>query len=254
MKWKSQTHSAFGKFSNLEKFPGITTLFLKLAEDDKLTGLQNITKKAFHMLIPKRTTKHCGTICCSKISSLGELFLFLVQTLIFLNYSVFSAHRLTTWMDYKPLSSFEDMICWSGNLAIWQSGSNLAAIWQQSGSNLVIWEWQSCITATSTSMAMSMAMAMAMAIAMAICYRDCCWNNISRQARRTQWQRTQPFARLLVVDFPNLKLPTEIPPWDELHKTVNSTCWLFLYHLGKFLEKKKLPRHDYVKRPKFNKE
>jgi hypothetical protein len=26
------------------------------------------------------------------------------------------------------------------------------------------------------------------------------------------------------VDFPNLKLPTEIPPWDKLHKTVSSTC------------------------------
>jgi hypothetical protein len=36
----------------------------------------------------------------------------------------------------------------------------------------------------------------------------------------------------LVVDFPNLKLPTGIPPWDELHKTVSSTCWLLLYHLG----------------------
>ncbi len=48
-----QTHSLFGNFSNLEKFPGITTLFLKLAEDDNLTGLQTITKKAFHMLISK---------------------------------------------------------------------------------------------------------------------------------------------------------------------------------------------------------
>ncbi len=28
MKWKSQTHSAFEKNSNLEKFPGITTLFV----------------------------------------------------------------------------------------------------------------------------------------------------------------------------------------------------------------------------------
>ncbi len=66
-------------------------------------------------------------------------------------------------MDYKPSSSFEHMIWYSGNLAIWQSG-NLAAIWQQSGIYLAIWEWQSCITATSTSMAMVMAIAMAMAL------------------------------------------------------------------------------------------
>jgi hypothetical protein len=62
-------------------FPGITTLFLKLAEDDTLAGLQIITKKAFHMLISKRTIKHCGTFCYSKISLLGESFLFLVQML-----------------------------------------------------------------------------------------------------------------------------------------------------------------------------
>ncbi len=81
MKWKSQTHSAFGNFSILENFSGITTLFLNLTEDDNLTGLETITKKAFHMLISKRTKKHCGTICHSKISSLGELFLSLVQML-----------------------------------------------------------------------------------------------------------------------------------------------------------------------------
>ncbi len=27
----------------------------------------------------------------------------------------------------------------------------------------------------------------------------------------------------VVVDFPNLRLPTNIAPWDELHKTVSST-------------------------------
>jgi hypothetical protein len=42
----------------LEKLPGICTLFLKIAEDDNLTALQTITKKAFHMLISNRTTKH----------------------------------------------------------------------------------------------------------------------------------------------------------------------------------------------------
>ncbi len=139
MKWKSQTHPAFGIFSNLETFPGITTLFLKLAEDDNLTGLQTITKKAFHILISKRTTKHCGTICCSKISSLGS-FYFLFKCWKVLNLLCFSAHRLTIWIDYKPLSSFKHMIWRSGNLAIWQSG-NPAAIWQQSGSNLAaIWQ------------------------------------------------------------------------------------------------------------------
>ncbi len=92
MKCKSQTHSAFGKFSHLDKFPGITTLFLKLAEDDNLTGLQTITKKAFHMLISKKTTKHCGTICYSKISSLGELFLLFVQMLKSFELTLFFQH------------------------------------------------------------------------------------------------------------------------------------------------------------------
>jgi hypothetical protein len=68
-------------FQIWNKFTGMTALFLKLAEDDNLTGLQTITKKAFHMLISKRTTNYCGTICHSKISSLGEFFLFLVQML-----------------------------------------------------------------------------------------------------------------------------------------------------------------------------
>ncbi len=104
-------------------------------------------------------------------------------------------------MDYKPSSSFEYLIWQSGNLAIWQPG-NLAAIWQQSGSNLAIWEWQSCIIATSTSMAMVMAMAMAMSM----CHRDCCWNNISRQVRRPQQQRTQPFSRLRGSRFSKLKI------------------------------------------------
>jgi hypothetical protein len=79
-------------FSNLEKFPGITTLLHKLAEDDNLTGLQTIAKKAFCMLISKRTTKHCGTICCSKISSLGKLFLFLVQILKSFELALFFQH------------------------------------------------------------------------------------------------------------------------------------------------------------------
>ena len=44
--------------AHLEKLPGIRTLFLEIAEDDNLTGLQTITKKAFHILISNRTTKH----------------------------------------------------------------------------------------------------------------------------------------------------------------------------------------------------
>ncbi len=51
-----------------------------------------------------------------------------------------------------------------------------------------------------------MAMVMAMAIEMAMCQRDCHWNNISRQARRTQRQRTQPFARLCGSRFSELKI------------------------------------------------
>ena len=46
---ESQTPSAIGNFSNLEKFPGITTLFLKLAEDANFTGLQTITKTALRL-------------------------------------------------------------------------------------------------------------------------------------------------------------------------------------------------------------
>jgi hypothetical protein len=57
-----------------------------------LTGLQTITKKAFHMLISKRTTKHCGTICYSKISSLGKWFLFLVQMLKSFELTLFFQH------------------------------------------------------------------------------------------------------------------------------------------------------------------
>jgi hypothetical protein len=87
------THSAFGNFSNLEKIPGITALFFKLAEDDNLTRLQTITKKAFHILISKRRTNYCGTICHSKISSLGELSLFLVQMLKSFELTLFFQHR-----------------------------------------------------------------------------------------------------------------------------------------------------------------
>jgi hypothetical protein len=46
----------------------------------------------------------------------------------------------------------------------------------------------------------------------------------------------------MVVDFPNSKLPTGIPPWDELHKTVSSRCWLLLYHLGNFSEEENFPK------------
>ncbi len=137
MKWKSQTHSAFGNFSNLETFPGITTLFLKLAEDDHLTGLQTITKRAFHMLISKRTTKHCGTICYSKISSLGKLFLFLVQMLKSIELTLFFQH--TDWPLEWTTNHRQALNIWSGDLAMWQSGN--LAIWQQSGSNLeAIWQ------------------------------------------------------------------------------------------------------------------
>jgi hypothetical protein len=147
MKLKSQTHSAFGNSPKFGKFPGITTLFLKLAEDDNLTGLQTITKKAFHMLISKKTTKQCGTICYFKTSSLDELFLFLVQMLKSFELILFFQH--TDWPLEWTTNHRQALNIWSGylaiwhsgNLAIWQSGSNLAAIWQQSGSNLAeIWQ------------------------------------------------------------------------------------------------------------------
>ncbi len=143
MKWKSQTHSALGNFSNLEKFPGITTLFHKLAEDDNLTGLPTITKKAFHILISKRTTKQCGTICYSKISSLGKLFLFIVQLLKSFELTLFFEH--TDWPIEWTTNHRQALNIWPGNLAIWQSGnpaicqqsgSNLAAIWQSGNGNL----------------------------------------------------------------------------------------------------------------------
>jgi hypothetical protein len=51
-----------------------------------------------------------------------------------------------------------------------------------------------------------MAMVMAMAMAMAMCHRDCHWNNIPKQARRTQLQRTQPFARIRGSRFSKLKI------------------------------------------------
>jgi hypothetical protein len=64
----------------LETFPGITTLFLKLAKDDNLTGQQTITKKAFHILFSKRTTNYCGTGCyAQKLSSVAQFGLDLAQ-------------------------------------------------------------------------------------------------------------------------------------------------------------------------------
>ncbi len=244
MKWKSQTHSAFGNFSNLRKVHGITTLFLKLAEDYNLTGLQTITKKSFHMLISKRTTKHCGTICCSKISSLGELFLFLVQMLKSFELTLFFQH--TDWPlewttnHHQALNIWSgDLAIWqSGNLAIWQSNSNLTAIWLQSGSNLAIWEWQSCMTATSTSMTM----VMAMAIAMAMCHRDCCWNNISRQARRTQRQTTQPFARPRGSRFSKLKITNRNSTMGWVTQNGEQHPLIIFIPFGKIFGKEKITK------------
>ncbi len=82
-------------FFKLGKFPGVTTLFLKLANDDNFTGLQTITKKAFHMLISKRTTNYCGTISHPELSLLDKLFLFLVQMLKSFELTLFFQH--TDW-------------------------------------------------------------------------------------------------------------------------------------------------------------
>jgi hypothetical protein len=43
----------------------------------------------------------------------------------------------------------------------------------------------------------------------------------------------------VVVDFPNLKLPAGIPPWDKLHETVSFThSYLTCPHTGIFPKQK----------------
>ncbi len=115
------------------------------------------------------------------------------------------------------------MNIWSGNLAIWQ----------QSGSNLAIWEWQSCITATSTSMAMVMTMAMAMAMF----HRDCRWNNILKQARRTQRQRKQPFVRLRGSRFSKLKTANRNSTMGWVTQNGEQHVLIIFIPFGKFSEK-----------------
>jgi hypothetical protein len=73
----------------LEKNPGLTTLFLKLAEDDKLTGLQTITKKAFHMLVSKRTTNIAAQSVTPKYHHWASCFYFLLNVEKFLTYFFF---------------------------------------------------------------------------------------------------------------------------------------------------------------------
>ncbi len=194
------------------------------------------------MLISKRTSKHCGTICYSKISSLVEIFLFLVQMLKSFELTLFFQH--TDWPLEWTTNHRQALNIWSGNLAIWQSG-NLAiwqsgklAIWQQYGSNLAIWELQHCITATSTSMAM----VMAMAIAMAMCHRDCRWNNISRQARRTQRQRTQPFARLPGSRFSKLKITNRDSTMGWVTQNDEQHVLIIFITFGKIFGKEKITK------------
>ncbi len=44
----------------------------------------------------------------------------------------------------------------------------------------------------------------------------------------------------VVINFPNLKLPAGIPPWDELHQTVSFTLSLLTYpHMGFFSKPEK---------------
>ncbi len=116
---------------------------------------------------------------------------------------------------------------WTYDLAIWQSGSNLA-----------IWEWQSCITAASTSMAMVMAMAMAMAM----CHRDCRWNNISKQARRTQRQRTQPFARLRGSRFSKLKITNRNSTMGWVTQNGEQHVLIICIPFGKIFGKEKITK------------
>ncbi len=104
-----------------------------------------------------------------------------------------------------------------------------------SGSNLAIWEWQSCITATSTSMAMVMAMAMALAM----CHRDCRWNNISSQARRIQWQRTQPFARLRGSRFSKLKVTSRNSSMEWVTQNGEQHVLMIFYTIWEHFRKRK---------------
>ncbi len=90
---------------NLSSFHSILHKFV-------LHSFMLCTKKIPHKIW--HNSAYCGTICHSKISSLGELFLwsyfyFLFQCWKVLNLLFFSAHRLTTWMDYKQSSSFEHL-------------------------------------------------------------------------------------------------------------------------------------------------
>ncbi len=125
---------------------------------------------------------------------------------------------------------------WTYDPVIWPS--NNLAIWQQSGSNLAIWEWQSCITATSNQLQWwwqwQLQWQCTIGTVVEIIYQG--------KPEGPNNKEHNHLPDYVVVYFPNLKLPTGIPPWDELHKMVSSTCWLFLYHLGKFPEKKKITK------------
>ncbi len=48
----------------------------------------------------------------------------------------------------------------------------------------------------------------------------------------------------VVVNFPNLKLPAGIKPWDELHKTVSFTLSLLTYPHKEIFPKQKYHNHN----------
>ncbi len=53
----------------------------------------------------------------------------------------------------------------------------------------------------------------------------------------------------VVVNFPNLKLPARIPPWDELHKTVSFMLSLLTYLHKSFSPKQKNNHNAYSTYP-----
>ncbi len=119
MKWQYQTHSAFGNFSNLEKIPGITTLFLKLAEDDNLTGLQTITMKAFHMLISKRTTNIRAQSVTPKYHHWVSRFYFLFKCWKVLNLPCFFSTQIDHLNGLQTIVKLWTYCLWETVLSRW---------------------------------------------------------------------------------------------------------------------------------------
>ena len=101
------------KFFKFGKFPGIATLFLKLAEDDNTWLDYKPSPRRLSICLSQRKQQTIAAQSVTpKYHHWMSCFYFLFKCLkVLRTYSVFSAHRLTTWMDYKPSSSFEHNVC-----------------------------------------------------------------------------------------------------------------------------------------------